>query len=184
VVALVPSAQYRAAGYRAMLPQWHATGSPQGSRRGLPSSRRHCASACAVALALAVSGCGFSYQLDNLFAKKEEGAGEHAGSLRLVTPKPAADPPAEADLAAARAAASEVLTKGGKDVSMPWENPRTGARGTITPLASAYRQDGTTCRDFLASYVKNGTEAWLHGAACRAERGKWVVRTLRPWNNT
>ena len=63
----------------------------------------------------------------------------------------------------ARAAASEVLTKGGKDVSMPWENPRTGARGTITPLASAYSQDGMICRDFLASYVKNGNESGCTG---------------------
>ena len=48
---------------------------------------------------------------------------------------------------------------------MPWENPRTGARGTITPLASAYNQDGVTCRDFLASYVHGQTEAWLQGEA-------------------
>ena len=26
---------------------------------------------------------------------------------------------------------------------MPWENPQTGARGTITPLTSAYSQDGS-----------------------------------------
>ncbi len=60
------------------------------------------------------------------------------------------------------------MTKGGKDSSVPWENPKTGARGTVTPLASAYNQDGITCRDFLASYVKNGSESWLQGAACRA----------------
>jgi surface antigen len=84
----------------------------------------------------------------------------------------------------ARAAASEVLSKGGKDVSLPWENPRSGARGTITPLASAYTQDGSTCRDFLASYVKNGSEGWLHGAGCRADRGKWHVRSMRPWKNS
>jgi len=51
-------------------------------------------------------------------------------------------------------------------------------------LASDYSQDGITCRDFLASYVKNGSESWLQGAACRAKRGKWEVRNLRPWNNT
>jgi len=155
-----------------MPPRWHA-------------AARHCrAGAQAVALALTLSGCSFSYQLDNLFANKADGAAANTGSLRLVTPKPTTEAPAEADLAIARAAASEVLSKGGNDVSMPWENPTTGARGTVTPLASAYSQDGVTCRDFLASYVKNGTESWLHGAACRAERGKWVVRNLRPWKNT
>jgi surface antigen len=78
----------------------------------------------------------------------------------------------------------EVLIKGGKHSSVPWENPKTGARGTVTPLASDYSQDGITCRDFVASYVKNGSESWLQGAACRAKRGNWEVRNLRPWNNT
>jgi surface antigen len=67
---------------------------------------------------------------------------------------------------------------------MPWENPKTGARGTVTPLASAHHQGGTTCRDFLASYVKDGSESWLQGEACRVARGKWEVRNLRPWKNT
>ena len=67
---------------------------------------------------------------------------------------------------------------------MPWENPSTGARGTVTPLATAYNQDGATCRDFLASYVKDGSESWLQGEACRAARGKWEVRKMRPWKST
>ena len=54
---------------------------------------------------------------------------------------------------------------------------------TAMSLATAYDQDGTTCRDFLASYVKNGSESWLEGAACRAGRGKWEVRKLRPWKS-
>jgi 17 kDa outer membrane surface antigen len=101
-----------------------------------------------LALALAGSGCSFSYQLDNMLAKKDEGRADSTGTLRLAVPKPAAETPAEGDLAIARAAASEVLTKGGTHTSLPWENPKTGARGTVTPLASTYQQDGITCRDF------------------------------------
>ena len=128
-------------------------------------------------LACATAGCSFSYQLDSMFQKQPGQVGSlHPG-------KRGAEAPAEGDLAIARAAASEVLSKGGRDTSVPWENPATGARGTITPLAQAYRQeDGTTCRDFLASYVKNGSESWLQGEACRATRGIWEVRTLKPWN--
>ncbi|MFL6795979.1 MAG: RT0821/Lpp0805 family surface protein [Xanthobacteraceae bacterium] len=124
-------------------------------------------------LALTLAGCSFSYQLDNLFLK-DASAPLHAPSTA------SAQPPGESDLAMARSAASEVLASGGKDSSMPWENPQTGARGTITPLANAYTQDGTTCRDFLASYVHNGSESWLQGEACRAARGRWEVRRLRP----
>src|SRR5215472_16820818 len=128
-------------------------------------------------------GCSVSYQLDALHANNA-GVPDQRDSPRAAEPKATAEMPAEADLAIARAAVSEVLIKGGKHSSVPWENPKTGARGTVTPLASVYSQDGITCRDFLASYVKNGSESWLQGAACRAERGKWEVRNLRPWNNT
>jgi hypothetical protein len=137
--------------------------------------------AAGFALASLLGDCSFSYQLDSLFPKKGEA---DQTTSRRSTPKPAAEPPAEGDLAFARAAVSEALTKGGKDVSLPWENPSTGARGTVTPLATAYNLDGATCRDFLASYVKNGSESWLQGEACRAGRGKWEVRNLRPWKNT
>ena len=41
---------------------------------------------------------------------------------------------------------------------------KTGARGSVTPIAQAYASDGTTCRDFLASYVNEGAEAWMQGA--------------------
>lgn len=93
--------------------------------------------------------------------------------------------PPETDLVFARAAASEVLGRGGKDSSTAWENPQTGARGTVTPIASAYSQDGRICRDFLASYVHAGSESWLQGEACRAGRsGKWEVRKLAPWKRS
>jgi surface antigen len=132
-------------------------------------------------MAAAPGACSFSYQLDSLFAKDDQAAS--ATSLRSAMPKRIDEPLAERDLAIASEAVSEVLAKGGKDASTPWENPSTGARGTITPLASAYIQDGITCRNFLASYVRNGSESWLQGAACRGSRGKWEVRHLRPWSN-
>ena len=66
----------------------------------------------------------------------------------------------------------EVLKRGSKEISAPWENPSSGARGTVTPIASAYNRDGATCRDFLASYVRRqGSETWLQGEACRAKQG-------------
>lgn len=166
MVALAPRS--RQPGYRARPLQWHPV-------RWLAAG----------AVVFASGGCSFSYQLDSLFGKKDDGKAEYTGSIKpSASPKSIADAPGESDLAIARAAASEVLAKGGKDTSMPWENPKTGARGTITPIASAYTQDGFTCRDFLASYVKNGTEAWLQGEACRLHQGRWEVRNLKPWQRT
>jgi surface antigen len=132
---------------------------------------------------LTLGGCSFSYQLDHLFGK-----GDAPAATASIRPTPGAKStaglPPESDLAVARAAVREVLTKGGKDTSMPWENPKTGARGTVTPIASAYSQDGLTCRDFLASYLRNGTESWLQGEACRANEGAWEVRNMKPWQRT
>jgi 17 kDa outer membrane surface antigen len=140
-----------------------------------PVFRRLPALAVAVALALASGGC--SYKLGGFF-----GSDEKPETTNSVA-KPArqkASAPAEADLAIARAAVHDVLSRGGQDASVPWENPRTGARGTVTPIAAAYNQDGFTCRDFLASYVREGDESWLQGEACRVHQGKWEVKNLRP----
>jgi surface antigen len=112
-------------------------------------------------------------------------APEYTGSMRQNAMSQSASFSYAGDLAAARAAVSAAFARGGKETSMPWENPTTGARGAITPLASAYsEEDGRTCRDFLASYVRNGTESWLQGEACRGYQGRWEVRNLKPWRKT
>jgi surface antigen len=122
------------------------------------------------------AGCSFS-RSDGAFAKMDDK--QVTGS---ITPPVSAPAPTESDLAFARTAASDVLTKGDKDSSQPWENPETGARGSVTPLAQAYASDdGRTCRDFLASYVNGRSESWLQGAACKASHGRWEIHTLKPW---
>jgi hypothetical protein len=136
-----------------------------------------------LALALSSGGCSFSYQLGSLFGKDDDKpAASATGTVAPVADfaKPMSEMPPDVDLAYARAAAMEVLTKD-KQESARWENPRTGARGMVTPIANAYTQDGLVCRDFLASFVRDGSEAWLQGEACRAQQGKWEVRSLKPW---
>ncbi len=121
-------------------------------------------------------GCSMS-RTDGPFARMDEN--ELTGSIgggQGHHPVPTAS-----DVAFARNAASDVLTKGDKDSSQPWENPETGARGSVTPLAQAYYSEGRTCRDFLASYVNGRSESWLQGAACKASHGRWEIHTLRPW---
>jgi surface antigen len=134
---------------------------------------------------LFTGGCSFSYQLDSLFGKSQAVGSGITGTLASPRPARVVSRPAEGDLAIARAAAREVLAKGRQDASMPWENPRTGARGTVTPIARAYNDDGLTCRDFLASYVRDGNESWLQGEACRhSKTGRWEVRQMKPWQRT
>ena len=123
-------------------------------------------------------GCSMS-RSEGAFAKM--GDSDVTGSISPTPVSAVAASPTETDLAFVRNAASDVLTKGDKDSSQPWENPETGARGSVTPLAQAYSQDGRTCRDFLASYVNGATESWLQGAACKSGRGRWEIHTLKPW---
>jgi surface antigen len=127
-----------------------------------------------------VGGCSVSRSND-AFAQME-GDQEVTGSIGRAAPT--TEEPTEADLAFARNAASDVLTSGAKDSSQPWANPSTGARGSVTPLATAYTTEGRTCRDFLASYVNGTSETWLQGAACRSEHGRWDVHTLKPWRKS
>ena len=133
--------------------------------------------AALLALALGSGGCSMSYQLESFF-----GDSTTTGSI-AAAPKTAESLPPEHDLAYAKAAASEVLRRGEKDASLDWENPSTGARGTVTPIASAYSQDGQTCRDFLASYVNESEQSWLQGEACQ-DKGAWQVRSLKPWKRS
>jgi surface antigen len=128
-----------------------------------------------ILVGLGSSGCSLN-RSDQALAKMDDS--EVTGSIAPATPPV----PTESDLAFARNAASDVLTKGDKDSSQPWENPETGARGSVTPLAQSYAsEDGRTCRDFLASYVNGRAESWLQGAACKASHGRWEIHTLKPW---
>jgi 17 kDa outer membrane surface antigen len=138
------------------------------------------AKAIALSLGLAAVTSGCSYKIESLTG--------HDKGEQIASPRPSSAPkpndqsvsPAENDLAYAKAAATQVLASPAKDASAPWENPATGARGTVSPIADAYTQDGFTCRDFLASYIRDGAKSWLQGDACRIHQGKWTVRKLRP----
>ena len=148
-------------------------------RIGLPAIGPLGVALTAILIGLGLGSCSVNRN-DSAFAKME--GDEVTGSIPL---KPTVGvEPTDADLAFARTAASDVLTKGGKDSSQPWENPSTGARGSVTPLAQAYTADGRVCRDFLASYVNGSSESWLQGAACRADHGRWDVHTLKPWKRS
>ncbi len=138
----------------------------------------------AVAIGSWSGGC--SYRLGQSLTTSEPPAHtDITGSIAPVaTPASKAAGPTESDLAFARIAASDVLTRGGKDLSQPWENPKTGARGSVTPLSNAYIAEGFTCRDFLASYVNGSSEAWLQGEACKTASERWEIRSMRPWKRS
>jgi hypothetical protein len=138
-----------------------------------------------VALAIPTGACSTTYQLGGLFGQDD--APKTTGSVTTgAAEKKASDTTlAGGDLAAAKAVVARLFSfDRSKDLALPWENPSTGARGTVTPLASAYTQDGFTCHDFLASYVKDAAESWYQGGACRIKSGRWEVREIKPLRRT
>lgn len=161
---------------------YHGTDAPRASAK---------LALLAVALipVLAAGGCSMSMELGSLFSGKSEesadtveGDPDVTGSLPLQ-PARAGSPEARmtsADWTFATAALREAMQYSGADASIPWQNPATDARGTVTPISSAFIQDGFSCRNFLASYVGDGREGWFEGTACRVHRGRWDVRTARP----
>ena len=132
---------------------------------------------------MAVSGC--SYQLASLVSTGKSGP-QVTGTINPPANAPSSTPTksssqAELDLAYARAVAAEALSRGSRDdASLPWQNPHSGARGNITPLATSYSEAGMACRDFIASYRHGESQDWLEGAACRTTSGAWEVRRLKP----
>jgi surface antigen len=161
------------------------TGTRQFHRRlykGCGRPRLWQAFTAALALGLACAGCSMFGQLDSMF-----GSSDKSETTASITPPPGAksgELPPDTDLVFTRAAVSEVLNRGTKDASVPWENPRSGARGTVTPIAAAYSEGSQTCRDFLASYVQGTSQSWMQGEACKHDKGVWEVRSLRPWKRS
>jgi len=96
-----------------------------------------------------VALCGCSYQLASLVSTDESGpqvTGTIKPSANASSSIPSksspqaslqasvqASPQAELDLAYARAAATEALSRGSRDASLPWQNPHSGARGKSRP---------------------------------------------------
>lgn len=145
--------------------------------------------ALAAALGLGTGACSMSIPLDSEFFsnKSDKEAVADLGDPKDVTGsigrsagrRDANGSMHPADWPLAAAALREALGKNEEGTSIPWQNPATGAHGTVTPVANAYVQDGFPCRNFLASHVDSRKESWFEGTACRVHRGEWDVRSTR-----
>jgi len=139
--------------------------------------------AATLTLGLMTGGCAvsgmFGIGKDDALARAETTGSIPGPSVKLSTGLPP-----ETDLVFTRLAIAEVLGARSKDFSTSWENPSSGARGTVTPIAAAYQQDGATCHDFLASHINGRSETWMRGEACQRPQGGWEVKVLRPWKRT
>ncbi len=100
------------------------------------------------------------------------------GSLALANGARTAMSPLDWNIA--QSALRESLGRSEAGASQPWENPTSGSRGTVTPVASIYEKNGFACRNFIVSHVRDSKESWYEGTACRIHRGQWDVTSTRP----
>jgi surface antigen len=138
-------------------------------------------------IAVAVSGCSSS--LPSLLGDNDKPAPVArsanvkpeptvTGSLALANG--AKTPMSPLDWNIAKAALRDTLGRAEAGASQPWENPTSGSRGTVTPVAAIYEKNGFACRNFIVSHVHDSKESWYEGTACRIHRGQWDVTTTRP----
>ncbi|MEI8145666.1 MAG: RT0821/Lpp0805 family surface protein, partial [Alphaproteobacteria bacterium] len=90
-------------------------------------------------------------------------------------------PISEADWQVARRSLNEALADRADTPSIAWENEESGARGTVTALQTSIASDGRTCRPFLGSALKQRSENWFEGHACKVGRTNWEIVDIRPW---
>ena len=140
-------------------------------------------------LGLTACGCSMSMELGSLFGKDDDAKAtdksdprDVTASLQLVSTR-SENSMTSTDWSLATIALREALANSEDGMSVPWLNPNTGTRGTVTPIASAYVQRGSACRNFLTSRVGDGQEGWFEGTACRGHAGQWDVRSTRALNN-
>lgn len=124
-------------------------------------------------LSCAVAGCGilrFAEPADPIVT----------GSLKAQPAVYSADDApagiAGGDWALAKSALQQAIASSDTGASIPWDNPKTGARGTATPIGAA-TADG--CRDFRIGVVDATGEQWVQGAACRDAKGTVSLSQVR-----
>lgn len=85
------------------------------------------------------------------------------------------------DWSMAERALREALSDRAETPSVSWDNPASGMRGTVTALQRATAADGQVCRAFLGSGIRERSETWFEGRACRKVAGDWEIGEIRPW---
>lgn len=130
----------------------------------------------AIAFALALGGCSAAIPLPSIIASRNDVTGS-------VTP---ANPISAAldveDWRRARGALGLALDPQGNGEPVGWDNPRSGARGSFTPVGPAKAVDDRICRSFLASVGGSLPARSLQGSACRSKDGEWSIGEVAPWS--
>lgn len=59
--------------------------------------------------------------------------------------------------------------------TLPWSNPQTGNRGTVTPKQYYKEDSGRYCREYQQTVTVGGKQSQGYGTACRQPDGSWEI---------
>ncbi len=144
----------------------------------------------AAALLLALPACSLTLPFEDRGAAVQADS-EITGSITPRPPRDAASAPSspspfsvkldEEDWRRQRAAIATALDPQGNGAMVRWDNPDSGAKGTISPIGNAFLAKHDICRVFVAMVAAQGPEEWFQGSACRVMAGDWKVNEIKPW---
>ncbi len=80
-----------------------------------------------------------------------------------------------------RAAMATALDPQGSGGIVRWDNPDSGAKGSVSPIGNAFLVQHDICRVFIAAVVEKAREDWFQGTACRVTPGEWRIKDVKPW---
>ena len=126
-------------------------------------------------LGAALGGCSMSFPIASMLPASDDvtGSSSKVPFGRLLD---------EEDRRRQKAAMATALDPQGEGAAVHWENPRTGNRGSLTPVGRAYPEDSKVCRAFLGDLKQDGEQKTIQGTACAVSAGDWVVKDMRPFS--
>ena len=125
-----------------------------------------------------LSGCAISTPLGPIFGTRED-----APSTGSITPRDGrfTQQMTDEDWSRARGALETALATDTAGKPAPWDNPASGLKGTVAPVATAYAAENRTCHAFVASVVESAKTHWYQGRACRTPESTWTVVESADW---
>lgn len=124
---------------------------------------------------MGLGGCATAIPLPSFTGS----AADVTGSIRPVSPL-SGDLDIE-DWRRAKGAMGLALDPQGNGAPVSWDNPKSGAKGSFTPVGDAKPVDDKICRAFLADLGGSVSARSLQGTACRDKAGEWTVGDVKPW---
>jgi surface antigen len=131
---------------------------------------------CLLAAGLPLAGCATAIPLASFMGSSADVTGSIPPPSAKLSPYLDSE-----DWRRAKGAMGLALDPQGNGAPVSWDNAKSGARGSFTPVGEARPVDDKICRAFLADVGGAAPARALQGTACRDKSGDWTLGDVKPW---